>query len=75
MPDITEVKAFYSRKVQLEQFEPVQHSVELHAELGGDEDIDEAYDELAERAEDMVERALAGRVTRKKLADAEGEDE
>lgn len=75
MPEITEISASYSRKVQLEQFEPIQHSVELFAAVGEGEDADEAYDELYDQAEDMVERAIAGRVARKKLADADDEED
>lgn len=69
MPDVTGIEVHYSRKVQLEQFEPVQHSVTLTAELSSGEDPDGAYDELADRAEEMVEEAIARRITQKKLAD------
>lgn len=67
--EITEVTAAYNRKVQLEQFEPVQHSVELTAELADSEDPEEAYDELSEMAEEFVEQEIARRITQKKLAD------
>lgn len=69
MPEITEIQASYNRKVQLEQFEPVQHSVSLTAELADGEDPAEAYDELSDEAEEMVEQALARRITQKKLAE------
>lgn len=71
--EVTSIEASYNRKVQLEQFEPVQHSVTLSAELQEGDDLDEAYDELADAAEEMVEQALARRITQKKLA--EGEDD
>lgn len=74
MPDITEIDAHYSRKVQLEQFEPVQHSVTLHAEVASGEDPGEAYDELADMAEEMVEEAIARRITQKKLAESEDDE-
>lgn len=74
MPEITEVVASYSRKVQLDDFEPVQHNVELTAELAEDDDAEDVYDGLADQAEDMVERAIAGRVTRKKLAESDDDE-
>lgn len=73
--EITEIEASYSRKVQLDQFEPIEHRVTLTAVLGESEDADEAYDELAEQAEDAVEREIARRITQKKLADESDEDE
>lgn len=73
MTETTEITAFYNRKVQLDDFEPVQHGVELHAELSEGDDLDEAYDELADQAEEMVERALASRITRKKMAASDDE--
>jgi len=69
MPEITEITASYSRKIQLDDFEPIEHSVELRASLEEDEDEDEAYDALSDSAEDMVERALARRISQKKLAE------
>jgi len=67
MPEITEITATYNRKVQLQQFEPVSHGVEVTASLGDGEDPDEAYDDLSEQAEDMVERQLAARIAQQKL--------
>lgn len=67
MPEITTIKPSYSRKVQLEQFEPVEHSVVIEAELDEGEDEDEAYDELKDKAEDMVERAIAARVAAQEI--------
>jgi hypothetical protein len=73
--EITEIEASYSRKVQLDQFEPIEHRVTLTAVLGESEDADEAYDALAEQAEDAVEREIARRITQKKLADESDDDE
>lgn len=67
MPETTEIKASYSRKVQLSQFEPVEHFVEISVGLEEGDDPEEVYDEYSERAEDMVERALASRIAQKKL--------
>jgi hypothetical protein len=75
MPDITNIEVNYSRKVQLDDFEPVQHSVTLHAELASGEDPNEAYDALADDAEQMVEEAIARRITQKKLADDTDDEE
>jgi hypothetical protein len=72
MPEITEITTSYQRKVQLEQYEPITHTVELRASVEEDEDVDDAYDFLADRAEDMVERALARRISQKKLSDNDG---
>lgn len=74
MADITEVEATYSRKVQLEQFEPIEHRVTLVAELFDEDDPDAVYDEISDSAEDMVERAIAHRVTQTKLAESENDE-
>lgn len=62
MPELNTVTTSYSRKVQLEQFEPVEHFVELEVSLEDGDDPDEVYDEYSERAEAMVERAIAARI-------------
>lgn len=72
MATITQLDVSYSRKVQLEQFEPIEHSVNLEVTLEDGDDPDDAYDEYVDIAEDMVERAIIERVTAKKL---ESEDE
>jgi hypothetical protein len=72
MPEITEITTSYQRKVQLEQYEPITHTVELRASVEEDEDVDDAYDELSDLSEDMVERALARRISQKKLSDDDG---
>lgn len=74
MPEITQINAHYNRKVQLEQFEPIEHGVELQAEVGPDEDPDEAYEELANRAEELVEQEIARRLTQKKLAEDDDDE-
>lgn len=75
MPTVTEIETTYSRKLQLDQFEPVEHAVTLRAEIGDGESTDDAYDDLSDRAEELVEQALARRVTQKKLADSDDEDD
>lgn len=65
------ISAFYNRKIQLDDFEPIQHGAELEMEVGEDEDWEEVYSELAEEVEAAVEAELARRVRDKKL----GEDD
>lgn len=72
--DITKINAHYNRKIQLDDFEPIQHGVELEAVLQDGEDVEEAYEELSERAEEMVEGEIARRLTQKKLSEGGGDD-
>lgn len=74
MPEIQSIEVNYNRKVQISEFEPVQHGVTLHAEVSPDEDTDEAYDELVELAEESVERSLTERLARAKI-DAESDND
>lgn len=74
MPTIESITVQYSRKVQLEQFEPIQHSAELVVNLQDGDDPDDVYDEYADVVEDMAERQLAARVTAKKLEDDEDDE-
>jgi hypothetical protein len=67
MPEVEKVNVSYSRKVQLDDFEPVEHFAELEVSLEDGDDPDEVYDEYSEQAEDMVERAIANRVTAKMI--------
>lgn len=69
MADIEEIEASYNRKVQLEQFEPIEHGVVLEVSLDDDEDPEVVYDEYREVAESMVEHAIAERLAAKKLSD------
>lgn len=74
MADVTEVTTSYTRKIQLEQFEPISHSATLTVELDEGDDPNAVYDEYSERVEDMVERQLAARLAQKKL-DSDGADD
>lgn len=67
MPQIENINVAYSRKVQLDDFEPVEHFVELEVSVDDEDDPDEVYDDYSEAAEDMVERAIANRVTAKMI--------
>lgn len=69
MPEITDLSVSYSRKIQLEQFEPITHHAEATVALNEDDDPDEVFDDVAEQVEDMVERQLASRVAQAKLTE------
>jgi len=73
MPQTEKITVNYNRKVQLNDFEPVQHGVTLEVSLDEGDDPDEVYDEYSERSEEMVERALAERIARSKI-DAESDE-
>lgn len=75
MATIDNISVSYSRKVQLDQFEPVEHFVELDVSVEQDEDIEEVYDEYSDQAEGLVESAIVRRVAAKKLEDSDDEDE
>lgn len=61
----------YNRKVQLDDFEPVQHGAEMEVTLEDGDDPEEVHEEQSELLEDMVERALAHRVSQKKMEEGE----
>lgn len=69
MPELETLSVSYSRKVQLEQYAPVEHFVEMEVSLEEGDDPDEVYDEYSEDAEDMVERAIASRLAAKEMED------
>lgn len=71
MPTETEIEVSYSRRVQLEQFEPIEMSATVTVDIEEDDDIDDVYDETHDRVEDMVERSLAERVAQQKFEDEE----
>lgn len=66
MPTVEEVTVSYSRKVQLDDFEPIQHAIEMSVALSDDDDPAEVYSNQMEIAENAVERELARRISRKK---------
>lgn len=73
--EIIEITATYSRKVQIEQYEPMEIAEEITAVLDEDDDPDEVYDELYATARDSVERKLTHRLAAKKMEDQEDQDE
>jgi hypothetical protein len=73
MSEIKEISASYSRKIQLDKFEPITHHVELTAELDDGDDPDDEYDRLRDMAEDMVERGIAKRVAVQEMDADEGD--
>jgi len=66
MATVEEVTVSYSRKVQLDQFEPIEHGVEMTVQVEDGDDPAEVYKEQTKIAEDAVERELARRIARKK---------
>lgn len=75
MPDVESINVTYQRKVQLSQYEPITHEVELSVSLDEDDDSEEVYDEYSDRAEDFVERAIVRRLQQKELASEQDSDE
>lgn len=71
MAEIETIEVSYSRKVQLAQFEPIEHFVAMVVALEEGDDPDEVYDEYVDLAEELVERAIAERTAAKKLEDSD----
>ena len=67
--EITEIESSYSRKVQLEQFEPVEVSETITAVVEEGEDIDVVSKDLSKIVHDNVERRLTDRLLQKKMED------
>lgn len=66
MASVGDISVSYSRKVQLDQFEPVEYGVEMQVQIEDGDDPAEVYREQTAVAEDAVERELARRLARKK---------
>ena len=66
MADLNNLVVEYNRKVQLEQFEPVDFGIQADVTPDEDETIREAYHEAALAAEDMVDREITRRIVSKK---------
>ena len=62
----TEVTVNYSRKVQLDQFEPIEFGGSVTFELEDGENYSDVYQTHASEIEDAVERERVRRVARKK---------
>lgn len=71
MADLSNLVVEYNRKVQLEQFEPVDFGVTAEVIPDEDETIREAYHEAALAAEDMVDREITRRIVSKKETSTE----
>ncbi len=71
---ITEIQSSYSRRVQLERFEPVEYQETVTATLDEDDDPEEVSKELQEIVRDNVERGILNRVLTAKMED-DGDDE
>lgn len=73
MTNVDSVTVAYSRKVQLNDFEPIEHFAEVEVSLSDEDDPDEVYDEYSERVESMVERGIANRLAASEI-DADGDE-
>mgnify|MGYP006288753841 CR=1 FL=1 len=71
---IETIEVSYSRKVQLQQFEPCEYGETITAVLDEDDDPEAVSEELQGVVEDNVERALLGRIMVAKMEDGEDED-
>lgn len=71
MPTPTEISIHYNRKVQLDQYEPVQYGTDITVSLDEDDDPEEVYAEYVDLISDLVEGEIAARVAQKKMNDGE----
>lgn len=67
MPNESEIVVEYSRKVQIEQYEPVTIGASVRIELDDDDEGSDVFDEALDKLEDDVERRIAERGARQKL--------
>lgn len=59
----------YDRKVQLDQFEPVSFGATAEISLESEDSPEGVHEQMSAVLQGMVERELAARVARKKLAE------
>ena len=72
---IEEIQVSYSRRIQLEQFEPVEYAETITASLDPEDDPDECSRELADLAEEYVEREVMARIMAKKMKDSRADED
>jgi hypothetical protein len=72
MVEITEITVSYSRKVQVERFEPVEVHQSVTARPGEGDDLDELREDLYQSLRESVERQIAARLVETKF-EAEGD--
>lgn len=73
--EITEISSTYSRKVQLDQFEPVEYSETITAVLDDGDDPDDVSGELRRQAKDNVERGVLDRILAHKMESKDKDDD
>lgn len=66
MATMENLSVAYSRKVQAQQFEPVEVRAEAEVALEADDDPDVVFDAAQRQLQQMVERGLAERLARMK---------
>ena len=72
--EIREISSTYTRRIQLQQFEPVEYSETITATLEDGDDAEEVSEELQRIARDNVERGVLNRVMTFKMEEAEDDD-
>ena len=72
--EIREISSTYTRRIQLERFEPVEYSETITATLEDGDDAEEVSEELQRIARDNVERGVLNRVMTFKMEEAEDDD-
>lgn len=69
----TEHTVSYGRKVQLDQFEPIDVHESITVDLEDDEDLEEVSKILSRVVHDNVERRIVNRVMQKKMEDGKND--
>ncbi|MFC6953732.1 hypothetical protein [Halorubellus litoreus] len=67
---LTTITASYSDRRQRKQYEPIEFGCTLTAELEGDDDPVDAYEELARHAKNVVGIEMTRRLKESEMADA-----
>lgn len=62
MPTEESLTINVNRKVQLEQFEPIQFGATLEVDLEEDDDAEEVYEEKTAKVAEMVDKEITRRV-------------
>jgi hypothetical protein len=69
MATLERLEVPYARRVQLDQFEPIEIGSTATFSLDADDDPYKVYEAGQRTVQEMVERSLAERIARQKLAD------
>lgn len=72
---IEEISGSYTRRVQLDQFEPVEYSETITVTLDDADDPEEVSEAIQQLARDNVERGVLKRVMAHKMEDSDEDDD